>query len=181
MRARPSRPLGPLTAGLPPRRRRRHISRHLRFPGGSVVRNPPASAGDAGSVGKTPWRRKRQPTPVFSPGDSHGPRRLAGSRARGHEGLDTSELAHAHAVCATLLGQLELMQKGFIVFPSTFLKFILCFLAMQRPLWDLSFVTKDGAQALGSESRVLTTGLPGISPPTFFQRKRHQKHLQANE
>ena len=29
------------------------------FPGGSVVKNPPANAGDAGSVpGKTPWRRK---------------------------------------------------------------------------------------------------------------------------
>ena len=112
------------------------------------------------------------------------PWRLAGYRARGHEGLDTSELAHAHAVCATLLGQLELMQKGFIVFPSTFFKFILCFLAMPHPLWDLSFLTKDGAQALGSESRVLTTGPtgpPGTSPPTFFQRIRHQKHLQANE
>ena len=28
-------------------------------------------------VGKIPWRRKWQPTPVFSPGESHGQRRLA--------------------------------------------------------------------------------------------------------
>ena len=28
-------------------------------------------------VGKIPWRRERQPTPVFLPGESHGPRRGA--------------------------------------------------------------------------------------------------------
>ena len=28
-------------------------------------------------VGKIPWRRKWQPTPVFLPGKSHGQRRLA--------------------------------------------------------------------------------------------------------
>ena len=29
-------------------------------------------------VGKIPWKRKWQPTPVFSPGKSHGQRRLVG-------------------------------------------------------------------------------------------------------
>ena len=29
-------------------------------------------------VRKIPWRRKQQPTPVFLPGESHGPRSLAG-------------------------------------------------------------------------------------------------------
>ena len=29
-------------------------------------------------VGKIPWRRKRQPTPVFLPGESHGQRSLVG-------------------------------------------------------------------------------------------------------
>ena len=29
-------------------------------------------------VRKIPWRRKRQPTPVFLPGESHGQRRLVG-------------------------------------------------------------------------------------------------------
>ena len=29
-------------------------------------------------VGKIPWRRKWQPTPVFLPGESHGQRGLAG-------------------------------------------------------------------------------------------------------
>ena len=45
------------------------------FPGGSVVRNPPANSGDQGLdpwVGKIPWRKKWQPTPVLLPGKSHG-------------------------------------------------------------------------------------------------------------
>ena len=48
-----------------------------------VVKNPPANAGDRRdlgsipvSVGKIPWRRAWQPTPVFLPGVSHGQRIL---------------------------------------------------------------------------------------------------------
>ena len=49
------------------------------IPGGSVVKNPPASAGDDERhrfhpwVRKLPCRKKWQPTPVFLPGKSHGP------------------------------------------------------------------------------------------------------------
>ena len=50
-----------------------------------VVENPPENAGDVRDVGgfdpwigKVPWRRKWQPTPVFLPGKSHGQRSLAG-------------------------------------------------------------------------------------------------------
>ena len=44
-----------------------------RYQGGSVVKNPPANAGETGHslrVRKIPWRRKREPTPVFLPGES---------------------------------------------------------------------------------------------------------------
>ena len=49
------------------------------FSGGSVVKNPPASAGDRFDtwVGKIPWRKKWQPTPVFLPGKSHRQRNMA--------------------------------------------------------------------------------------------------------
>ena len=52
------------------------------FPGGTVVKNPRANAGDARDVGsipglgRSPWSRK--PTPVFLPGKFHGQRSLAG-------------------------------------------------------------------------------------------------------
>ena len=49
-----------------------------------MVKNPPANAGDirdSGSIpdlGRPPQRRAWPPTPVFSPGESHGQRSLAG-------------------------------------------------------------------------------------------------------
>ena len=50
--------------------------------GGSVVKNPPAIAGDLVGfspwIGTIPWRRKWQPPPAFLPGKSHGQRGLAG-------------------------------------------------------------------------------------------------------
>ena len=36
-------------------------------------------------VGKIPWRRVWQPTPVFLPGESHGQRSLAGYGLEGHK------------------------------------------------------------------------------------------------
>ena len=51
------------------------------FPGGSVVMNLPDNAKRHRFdpwVGKTSWRRKWQPTPVFLPGESHGQRSLVG-------------------------------------------------------------------------------------------------------
>ena len=38
-----------------------------------------------------PWRRARQPIPVFLPGESHGQRSLEGYSPWGHKELDTTE------------------------------------------------------------------------------------------
>ena len=42
-------------------------------------------------VGKIPWRRKRQPTPVFLPGEFHRQRSLVGYSPWGHNELDMTE------------------------------------------------------------------------------------------
>ena len=47
----------------------------LDFPGGAVVKNSPANAGNARDLAY-PWRRKWQPTPVVLRGESHGQRSL---------------------------------------------------------------------------------------------------------
>ena len=48
-------------------------------------------------VGKIPWRRKWQPTPVFLPGESHGQRDLVSYSLWGHKESDTTEwLTHTH-------------------------------------------------------------------------------------
>ena len=65
-------------------------SKHL-DPGGSMLKNPPANAGDAGDMGsipgwgRSPEQRTRQPTPVFLPGESHGQRSLVGCSSLGFQ------------------------------------------------------------------------------------------------
>ena len=70
------------------------------FPGGVVVKNPPANARDAGDVcsisgsRKIPWRRKWEPIPVFLPGKSHGRKSLVGYSPWGLKESDTTEQLH---------------------------------------------------------------------------------------
>ena len=71
-----------------------------------VVKSQPANARDirdsnSGSVpgvGKIPWRRAWQPTPVFLPGKSHGQRKPGGLQPVGLQRVrhDQSNLAHTH-------------------------------------------------------------------------------------
>ena len=59
-----------------------------------MVKNTPANAGDCGLIpgwGRSPWRKARQPTPVFLPGDSHGQRSLVGYNPWGHNKSDMAE------------------------------------------------------------------------------------------
>ena len=55
-----------------------------------MVKNPPANAGNTEAlcfnpwIGKIPWSRKWQPTPVFLSGRYHGQRSLGGYSPWGH-------------------------------------------------------------------------------------------------
>ena len=64
-----------------------------------VVKNLSAYAEDKkcgfnSSVGKIPWRRVWQPTPVFLPGESHGQRSLADYHRLGCKKLDVTEVTY---------------------------------------------------------------------------------------
>ena len=66
-----------------------------------MVKNSPASAGDVRCgfnpwVGKIPWNRKWQPTPVFLPEKFCGQRSLTGYSPWGREELDTTEQLSTH-------------------------------------------------------------------------------------
>ena len=53
-----------------------------------VVKNPPANAGDAGSIpglGRSPGERKWQPTPVFLLGKSREPEEPGGLQSLGSQ------------------------------------------------------------------------------------------------
>ena len=66
-----------------------------------VIKNLPANTGDIRDpwVGKIPWRRAWQPTPVFLPGESHGERSLADYNSWGHKrfGHNWRDLARAYS------------------------------------------------------------------------------------
>ena len=53
-----------------------------------VIKNPPVNAGDPRKI---PWRRARQPTLVFLPGESHGQRSLVGYSPWDRQELDMTE------------------------------------------------------------------------------------------
>ena len=57
------------------------------------VRNPPAMQETQvpSRVGKIPWSREWQPTPIFLPGKSHGRRSLVRHSPWGHRESDTAE------------------------------------------------------------------------------------------
>ena len=70
----------------------------LSEPPGKPLKNLPASVGDCERcgcdpwVGKIPWRRAWQPTPVFLPGEPHGQRSLVGYSPESHTEVDTIEV-----------------------------------------------------------------------------------------
>ena len=58
-----------------------------------VVKNSPARAGDIKDrwVRKIPWRKARQPPPVFLPGEPYGQRSPVGCSPQGHKESDMTE------------------------------------------------------------------------------------------
>ena len=61
-------------------------------------------------VGKIPWRRAWQPTPVFWPGESHGQRSLAGCSPWDHKQSDTTWLS--------LLLDLAVIELAHVIFSA---------------------------------------------------------------
>ena len=56
-------------------------------------------------IGKIPWRRKWQPTPVFLPEKFHGQRNLVGYISWVCKELDTSEHTHTCSILSNVRGQ----------------------------------------------------------------------------
>ena len=71
------------------------------FPGGSVVKNPPAKQEMwvQSLVRKIPWRRKWQPTLVFLPGKSHEQRTLVGYNPWSHKGVGHDLATKQQHIC----------------------------------------------------------------------------------
>ena len=81
------------------------------IPGGTVVKNLPATAGDTRVSGlipvrKIPWRRKWQPTSVFLPGEIHRQRSLVGYNPWGRKESDMPA-AKSLQLCPTLCNPID--------------------------------------------------------------------------
>ena len=111
------------------------------FPGGPVVKDPPASAGDARDTSlilalEDPLEKEMAASPVFLPGKSHGLRSLAGYSPWGHKESDTTEYTHTHTHTHTVFQRLWLEQWdqfltlftwiGLLALHPTGLTFTLC-------------------------------------------------------
>ena len=78
------------------------------FPSGSVVKNLPANAGDAGDTGlipgqKDPLGEKWQAHTIFLPGQPHGQRSLTDYSPWDHEESDMTE--HVNIINISLFGE----------------------------------------------------------------------------
>ena len=65
----------------------------LGSPDGSMVKNPPVNAGDAGSIpgsGRSPGEGNGNPLQYFLPGKSYGQRSLWGLQSMGSQKSDTT-------------------------------------------------------------------------------------------
>ena len=74
------------------------------FPGGASGKEPDCQCwrgkrcGFSLWVGKIPWSRKWQPTPVFLPGKFHGQRSPEGYSPWGHKDSDMTEQLNMHTL-----------------------------------------------------------------------------------
>ena len=76
------------------------VEMSMGFPGGASGKEPTCQCRRRKRprfglwVGKIPWKRAWQPTPVFLPGEFHGQRNLVGDSPWGRKEADTTEHTH---------------------------------------------------------------------------------------
>ena len=103
-----------------------------------MVENLPVSIEDPGSIpwlGRFPRRRKWQPTQIFLPGRSHGPRSLAGYSPWGHKGSDTTkQLNNNNGSCVNQVW-------GFLCFGFFFFIFIFYWSMVELKCYNISNVS----------------------------------------
>ena len=130
-----------------------------------MVKNPPA-IGFYPWVGKIPWRRAWQPTPLFFPGESHGQRSLMSYSPWGCKELDLTEwLNTAKPFLTYWIFWICLIWKNILfVFPSPPVIFIMP--PMQIKYLDTFHDVASSLEInLATHSSVLAWRIPGTGEP----------------
>ena len=103
--------------------------------GGSAVKSPAASAGDARFnpwVGKIPWRRKWQASLVSLPGKSHGQRSIAGYSPEGSQRIRLNTGKNGEGMLVSVLTPVGSSLRMFL------------------PPWSLKSILSSGLQRFSS-------------------------------
>ena len=125
--------------------------------------------GSIPGLGRYPWRRKWQPTPVFLPGKPHGQRSLAGCRPQGYKESDTSE--HRARTDAKLVPNTD--YRGYALFhqpPPLLLFFLSKSLLLVEELPDSRHVDPVGA---ASYSKLASKATEACRPSWIYGRILH--------
>ena len=86
-------------------------------------------------VGKIPWRREWQPSPVFLPGESHGQRSVAGYSPWGHKESDTTKwlslfTSHVHKAASFGIRPITTHSHLLIIMMDVFCRCICCYVSL---------------------------------------------------
>ena len=90
-----------------------YLQKSLGFPGGASGKESACQCrrhkrcGFNPWVGKIPWGRKGQPTPVFLPGKFHGKGGLVGYSPGAHKESDMTELLNIHIISEEAAGRVN--------------------------------------------------------------------------
>ena len=136
-------------------------------PGGSDGKVYVYNAGDLGSIpgfdpwiGKIPWRRKWQSTPVLLPGKSHGQRSLVGYSPWGRKESDTAERLHLTSVKCPKARLLQLLIPGMSTRGQHFL--------LPAPLITVKQSPRDSCAWVGNENGTCQNSTQGLMFQYFY-------------
>ena len=111
-------------------------------------------------VGKIPWRREWQPTPVFLPGEFHGQRSLVGYSPWDHKESDTAE--------RLILSLFRCIDNGEIFLTWPGLAFIKSFIVNVDVKMDFVSISQHQREIFYDPMDFSTTGFPVLHHPLEF-------------
>ena len=100
-----------------------HLDYVRGFPGGAVVKNLPANAGDARVRSldqEDPLEEEMAATPVFLPGKSHGQRNLLGYSPLGHRDMTEHTHTHTHTHKESIVAELKKIKEMSLYYAFVF-------------------------------------------------------------
>ena len=160
------------------------------FPGGSEGKASACNAGDLGLIpgsGRSPWRRKWQPTPVLLPGKSNGQRNLVDYSPWDRKDSDMTEQLHFHFHLTSINSSMFQDSSHILEVKSGGIKTFIVFMSIKHSWKNLKihrWCGGNGRVLLRSPAGSRVDGGPHVLPPgptNVFLMKPHVPHQWVSE